>query len=80
MNGSAAIMPRYFFDLKNGHRLVDPAGLDCSDDADALAKAEVIARKIADEGSNSAGRKVAVIDVEGREIGKIEIGLGIGEN
>jgi hypothetical protein len=28
-------MPRYFFDVKNGHRLIDPAGLDCRDDQEA---------------------------------------------
>jgi hypothetical protein len=30
-------MSRYFFDVKNGHRLVDSAGLDCSDDEEAIS-------------------------------------------
>lgn len=28
-------MSRYFFDVENGHRLIDPAGLDCRNDQDA---------------------------------------------
>ena len=39
-------MPKYFFDLKDGVRLVDPAGLDCTDDVDAMAKGKVIALEI----------------------------------
>jgi hypothetical protein len=29
-------MARYFFDVKNGHMLVDPAGLECRDHQEAL--------------------------------------------
>jgi hypothetical protein len=37
-------MPHYYFDIKDGHRLVDPSGLlDFKNDADAIAKASVIA-------------------------------------
>jgi hypothetical protein len=36
-------MPHYYFDIKDGHGLVDPSGLNFKDDADAIAKAEVIA-------------------------------------
>jgi len=28
-------MPRYFFDIKDGDRLVDPAGRECENDAAA---------------------------------------------
>jgi hypothetical protein len=38
-------MPQYFFDVKKGHRLVDPAGFECVDDQEAIA----IARQIAME-------------------------------
>jgi hypothetical protein len=34
-------MPHYYFDIKDGHRLVDPSGLNFKCDDDALAKAEV---------------------------------------
>ena len=40
-------MPRYFFDIKNGHRLIDPAGLDCRDDQEAKDQAIIIAGQIA---------------------------------
>jgi hypothetical protein len=42
-------MPLYYFDIKNGHRLIDPSGLDCENDDDAAAKARVIAIEIARE-------------------------------
>jgi uncharacterized protein DUF6894 len=31
-------MPRYYFDIKDGHRLVDPSGSNFKDDDDAIAK------------------------------------------
>jgi hypothetical protein len=67
------VMPRYFFEIKNGHRLPDPAGLDCRDDDDALAKAQDIARQIVVEANPPPGRNVAVVDETGREIGKVTI-------
>jgi hypothetical protein len=36
-------MPRYYFDIKDGHRLVDPSGLEFKNDDAAIAKAKVIA-------------------------------------
>ena len=36
-------MPRYFFDVADGHRLFDKLGFVCDDDAAALAKAAVLA-------------------------------------
>ena len=36
-------MPHYYFDIKDGHRLVDPSGLDFKNDDAAIAKANVIA-------------------------------------
>jgi hypothetical protein len=66
-------MSRYFFDVKNGHRLVDPAGLDCSDDEEAISNAQTIARLIAREAPTDAERKVAVVDDEGREISAVPV-------
>jgi hypothetical protein len=39
-------MPNYYFDIKDGHRLVDPSDLNFKDDDDAIAKAEVIAIEV----------------------------------
>ena len=36
-------MPRYFFDIKDGHRLVDPSGSNFDNDTDAIDRAKVIA-------------------------------------
>jgi hypothetical protein len=36
-------LPRYFFDIKDGHRLVDPAGRECESDDDAIETARVVA-------------------------------------
>lgn len=49
-------MPRYFFDITNGHRLVDAKGVLCDDDAAAIEAGLVIARKIAEESPKSVTR------------------------
>lgn len=36
-------MPHYYFDIRDGHRLVDPSSMNFKNDDDAIAKAEVIA-------------------------------------
>jgi hypothetical protein len=54
------VMPRYFFDIKNGHRLIDPAGLDCRNDQETIEKVAIIASQIAEHASLSEGRHVAV--------------------
>ena len=66
-------MSQYFFDVKNGHRLVDSAGLDCSDDEEAISSAQTIARQIALEAPSNSDRKVAVLDDKCREIGIVPI-------
>ncbi len=63
-------MPRYFFDVKNGHRLIDPSGLECRDDRDAAQNARMIARQIAEDSPGSVARHVAVLNSDRREIDK----------
>lgn len=36
-------MPRYYFDIQDGHRLVDPTGRDCEDDTAAKEMARILA-------------------------------------
>ena len=36
-------MPRYFFDIKDGHRLVDPVGRECKSDTAAKDMAKALA-------------------------------------
>jgi hypothetical protein len=68
-------MSRFFFDIKNGHRLVDPAGVDCDGDAAARKQGIAIANAIAAEVPKSGPRSVAVRDEAGREVAIIPIGI-----
>ena len=74
-NCELLLMPRYFFDIKDGRRVVDPSGVDCRDDADAISKGETMARQIEADGSvdKDPQRHVAVINHEGQQIGEIAI-------
>jgi hypothetical protein len=67
-------MPRFFFDVKNGHRLVDPAGVDCEGDAAARKQGIAIAKQISVDAPRSMARSVAVRDEAGREVAIIPIG------
>jgi hypothetical protein len=66
-------MSRYFFDIKNGHRLIDPAGLDCKSDIDAMRNAELIARQIAVDASPEQPRHISVLDSNRVEVGKVPV-------
>ena len=39
-------MGRFYFDIKDGHRLIDQAGMEFADDAAAIARAEVVAIQV----------------------------------
>lgn len=68
-------MARYFFDVKNGHRLIDPSGLDCASDEEAKRQAEIIAAQIAaDLGARPIVRRIAVLNEERREVATVTIG------
>ena len=74
-------MPRYFFDVKNGHRLIDPSGLDCRNDGEARAQATEIAKQIAIDVPASAGvRHVAILDSERKEVGKVPVHSNEGQD
>jgi hypothetical protein len=67
-------MPRYFFDVKNGHRLIDASGLDCKDDNEAAIKADIIAKQIAKDAPPSApSRHIAVLDSDRKQISAVLI-------
>jgi hypothetical protein len=68
-------MSRYFFDVKNGHRLIDPSGLDCRDDQEARKQAIHIAHQIAMEAPHAGGRQVAILNNDRQEIGKVPVRL-----
>ena len=66
-------MSRYFFDVKNGHRLVDPSGLDCRNDQEAINTAIVIARQIARDAPPNGPRHVSVLNSDREEVSKVPI-------
>jgi sensor histidine kinase regulating citrate/malate metabolism len=65
-------MPKYYFEIKNGHSLRDPSGLDCANDDDALLKGKVIAQKVA-ETARSARRQVAIHREDGVTVGEVPV-------
>jgi hypothetical protein len=65
-------MPHYYFDIKDGHRLVDPSGLNFKDDDDAIAKAEVFAIAVSlDEPAVDPERHIAVLNDSRKEIFRV---------
>jgi hypothetical protein len=64
-------MPKYYFDLVDGLRLVDPTGSDCRDDRDANAKARIIAKQIeAEIPTAPIQRHVEVLNEERDKVAK----------
>jgi hypothetical protein len=67
-------MPHYYFDIKDGHRLVDPSGSNFKDDDDAIAKAEVIAIGVSlDKPAVDPGRHIAVLNDLRKAICKVPV-------
>jgi hypothetical protein len=67
-------MPHYYFDIKDGHRLVDPSGLNFKNDNDALAKAEVIAIGVSlDKPAVDPKRHIAVLNDSREEIFRVPV-------
>ncbi len=67
-------MPRYFFDIKDGHRLVDPSGSNFDNDTDAVERAKVIAIGVSlDKPAVDPERRIAIINDEGQEIANVPV-------
>jgi hypothetical protein len=67
-------MRKYYFDLVDGSRLVDPSGLDCRDDLDANAKAKIIAEHIESEIPEApVQRHVEILNEERDKVAKVPI-------
>jgi hypothetical protein len=64
---------RYFFDVKNGHRLIDPSGIDCRNDHEAIKAGVIIAQQIAADVPPDQPRHVAVLDSERQEVAQVPI-------
>jgi hypothetical protein len=67
-------MPHYYFDIKDGHRLVDPSGLNFKNDDDAFAQAEVIAIGVSlDKPAVDPERHIAVLNDSRKEIFRVPV-------
>jgi hypothetical protein len=67
-------MPHYFFDIKDGHRLVDPSGFDCKNDDAAIEKARVIAIGVSlDKPAVDPKRHIAVLNADRAEISRVSV-------
>ena len=67
-------MPRYYFDIKDGHRLVDPSGLDFKNDHDAIEKAKVIAIGVSlDQPAVDPERHISVLNESRDEVFRVPV-------
>ena len=67
-------MPRYFFDVEDGHRLFDATGFVCDDDIAAVIRATVLAVGISlDKPEDDPERQIAIINDQGRKIGNVPV-------
>ena len=67
-------MPHYFFDIKDGHRLVDPTGSDCNNDTAAIEKARVLAIGVSlDKPAVDPTRRISVLNAEKAEISSVPV-------
>lgn len=67
-------MPHYFFDIQDGHRLVDRVGSDCKNDAAAFEKARVLAVGVSlDKPAVNPTRCISVLNADRAEISSVPV-------
>jgi len=67
-------LPHYYFDIKDGHRFVDPSGLDFKNDDAAVAKAKVIASGVSlDKPAADPKRRIAVLNGSRQQIFSVPV-------
>jgi hypothetical protein len=67
-------MPHYYFDIQDGHRLVDPSGLNFETDDDAIARANAIAIMVSiDTPAVDPKRHIAVLNGSREEIFRVAV-------
>jgi len=67
-------MPHYYFDIKDGHRLMDPSGSDFKNDDAAIARAEVLAIGVSlDKPAVDPERHIAVLNGSRDEIFRVPV-------
>ncbi|CAN5454406.1 hypothetical protein BH10PSE11_BH10PSE11_19740 [soil metagenome] len=67
-------MPRYFFDIKDGHRLLDPSGMIFKSDADAIARAKIFAVQVSlDTPRIDPERYISVLNEGRSEVSRVRV-------
>jgi hypothetical protein len=67
-------MPHYFFDIKDGHELVDLAGSGCKNDTAAFEKAKVLAIGVSlDKPAVNPTRRISVLNADRAEISSVSV-------
>jgi Domain of unknown function (DUF6894) len=67
-------MPHYFFDIIDGHRLVDPSGSDCKNDTAAIEKARVLAiGGSLDKPTVDPTRRISILNADRAEISTVAV-------
>jgi hypothetical protein len=67
-------MPRYFFDIQDGHKLIDPSGFDCKNDAAAIEKAGILAIGVSlDKPEVDPTRHITIRDNMGKQVSTVPV-------
>jgi hypothetical protein len=67
-------MPRYFFDIQDGRKLVDPSGFDCKNDAAAIEKARILAIGVSfDKPEVDPTRHITIRDNMGKQVSTVPV-------
>lgn len=67
-------MPKYFFDIKDGHRLVDPTAKHFDSDEDAIAMAKVFAIQVSlDSPKIDPKRHISVLNEARGEVSQVPV-------
>ena len=67
-------MPHYFFDIEDGHRLVDQLGSDFKNDSAAIEKAKILAIGVSlDKPAVDPTRRIAVLNADRDEISTVPV-------
>jgi hypothetical protein len=67
-------MPRYYFDIKDGHRFVDPSGATFRNDHDAIERARAVAIVVSiDKPEVDPTRYISVLNEAKFEIFKVPV-------
>ena len=66
-------MPHYYFDLKDGTRIRDHAGVDLRDDLAAIAYGKDVAQQVALQGFDDPEQFISIIKEDGRQVSQVRV-------